>query len=95
MSLKTKQNHEDHGSNRVRDCSRGQSINKNVCNFNDIQYFDGESHKEEFIDCMLDLVDYFSYAKVFEHFKVFFVSRILESDVANWWNDIQYFRRRR
>lgn len=53
------------------------------------------NHTEEFIDWMLDLVDYFSYAKVFEHFKVFFVSRILESDVANWWNDIQYIRRRR
>ena len=54
MSLKTKQNHEDQGINHVWDCSRGQSINKNVCNFNDIQYFDGESYKEDFKDWMLE-----------------------------------------
>lgn len=54
------------------------SINKNFHNFNDIQYFDDTSYKEDFIDWILDLKDYFAYAKISEYFKVQFVSRKLE-----------------
>ena len=70
------------------------SINKNFHNFNDIQYFDDTSYKEDFIDWILDLKDYSAYAKISKYFKVQFVSRkLMWCKRLVEWNKI--FRRRR
>ena len=82
--------------NRAREVARGTFVNRligrHVLNFNDISCFDDISYKEDFIDWIFNFVDYFTYAKIREDFKVLLVSRKLVWDVADWWNDIKYFR---
>lgn len=70
LTLRAKSDHEDSRDWQVTDCAHSWPINRHVLNFNDITYFDRVSYKENFVDWILDLEDYFAYATIPKDFKV-------------------------
>lgn len=77
IGFEGKRDHDDGRVIRIKDLAYNRSINRHVCNVNDVPYFDVVLNNEDFMDWILNLEDYFSYAKIFEDFKVLFVSRNL------------------
>lgn len=77
IGFEGKRDHDGGRGIRIKDLAYNRSINRHVRNVNDVPYFDVVLYNEDFMDWILDLEDYFSYAKILEDFKVLFVSRDL------------------
>ena len=71
-----------------------QYIQKRTPNYKKIPLFDGDMCKLDFIDCLLDLEEYFNFWKICDEEKVQLASNKLDNEVEEWWEEIQIDRKR-
>ena len=70
-----------------------QYIHRHIPNYKKIPFFDGDMCKLDFIDCLLDLEDYFNFRKICDKEKGRLASNKLDDEVEEWWEDIQIDRK--
>ena len=59
-----------------------------------LPFFDGEMHKLDFIDWLLDLEEYFDYWEICDEERVRLAFNKLDGEVEEWWEDIQIDKKR-
>ena len=71
-----------------------QYIQRRTTSYKKIPFFDGDMCKLDFIDCLLDLEDYFNFRKICDKEKGRLASNKLDDEVEECWEDIQIDRKR-